>query len=291
MTTQEQNILDLLDRSKDGTYNTFIWLGDVYSFLIDCRLNIFRGENDQWAIAAERLGYNPRMGTIVLEVSYYGNCLTNLDEYNNQKTNYYHVHLIDKNSFQNATNDSEGLNENAEFILVRGEHVKLSHDITEYDRAGIILNQFEPNEIRWEEAARLLIIQNRDLFRASDEELYKSIPTDLQKILVLDQWYHRDFELQLHPAISDEHLRQTYEFNKNLTGVDGMDFETFAASFRQQENRNDEWNKEQLNDNRPSSYETWQLLVRVISTRDISLYKPTLIPNTHWTNWEQSGSL
>jgi hypothetical protein len=291
MITQEQNILDTLDHSKDGTYCTFIWLGNVYSFLIDCRLNIFRGGNDKWVIAAERLGYNPRAGAILLEVSYYGNCLTNLEKYNNQKTNYYHIYLVDKNSFQSATNDGEGLNTNAEFILVRGQQVTLSHDMSDYDKAGIKLKQYERNEIHWEEAARLLTTQHRNLFRATDEELYKSIPTDLKKILVVDEWYHKDFELQLQPTISDEHLRQTYEFNKNITGASGMDLETFAASFRQQQNRNDDWNKEQWNDTRPSANETWQLLAKVISTGDTSLYKPTSNANTHWTNWEESGSM
>lgn len=291
MTIQEQNILDILDHSSDGMYSTFIYLGDGYSYLIDCRLNIFRGDNDRWVIAAERLGYNTKAGAILLEVSYYGNCLINLDEYNNQKTNCYHIYIVDDDSFQSATNDGGELSTNAEFIIVRGQQVRLSHDISDYEEAGINLMQYEPIKISWEEVGRLLITQHRNLFRATDEELYKSIPSDLNKIFVVDEWYHKDFILLKQPAISDEHLRLVYEVNMSISGTNRMDFETFAASFRKQEYDNSERNEEQWNDNRPSANETWQLLAKVISTGDTSLYQPTLTANTHWANWEESGNL
>jgi hypothetical protein len=61
--------------------------------------------------------------------------------------------------------------------------------------------------------------------------------------------------------------------------------------FRQQETRTEEWNQNQWQDNRPSSYETWQMIAKVITTGDTSFYKPTLKPNTHWINWQDSGSL
>ena len=61
----EQQILSKLDDYKLGDYCQFIDLGHVYSYLIDTRLNIFRSDNDKWAIAAERLGYNPRADGIL----------------------------------------------------------------------------------------------------------------------------------------------------------------------------------------------------------------------------------
>ncbi|HUZ59451.1 MAG TPA: hypothetical protein VMU83_11785 [Hanamia sp.] len=71
----------------------------------------------------------------------------------------------------------------------------------------------------------------------------------------------------------------------------GMSEEAFAAMFRQQEARTEEWNQSQWQDNRPSSYETWQLIAKVIVTGDTSFYKPTFEANTHWKNWLDSGSL
>ena len=41
----------------------------------------------------------------------------------------------------------------------------------------------------------------------------------------------------------------------------------------------------------PSSYETYRLIAAVLANRDPSRYRPTLKPNSHWTNWPQAGSL
>ena len=286
----EEEILNTLDNSNDGYYCFFVELGHVYSSLIDTRLNVFRGDKDRWAIAVERLGYNPRAGAIVLDIYYYGNCLINLEFDNERPTNVYSIYPIDFNSF-NETMEDERLKSDAQFWLVRGQAIPLSHNKQDYTNAGIELDEYEPNEISAEEVGRLVVSQNRDLFRATDIELYKSIPTDLKKTVVLDEWYHKDFLLQISPTMTDEHLHQVYEFNKNLTGLGGMTFEDFAQSFRQKEKLTDELNKEIWKNNRPSSYETWQLIANVIVTNDPKQYKPTLEPNTHWTNWPDSGSL
>jgi hypothetical protein len=286
----EQEILKTLDNSNDGYYCSFVELGHVNSYLIDSRSNIFCGDNDRWAIAIERLGYNPRAGTIILDIYYFGNCLINLEQYNDRLSNYYSIYPIDSDSFNN-TIDGEILKVDAKFWLVRGQQIELSHNKQDYKAAGIDLKEYEPNEISAEEIGRFIITKHNALFRATDQELYKSIPADLKKIVVLDEWYHRDFQLLLVPALTDEHLKQTYEFNKNLTGSEVMDFETFAASFRQQQRLKEDWNKENLENNSPSSYETWQQIAKVIVTGDINNYKPTIPPNTHWINWPDSGSL
>lgn len=286
----EEEILNTLDNSNDGYYCSFVELEHVYSYLIDTRLNVFRGNNDRWAIAVERLGYNPRAGAIVLDINYYGNCLTNLEFYNERPTSYYSTHPGDFDNF-NETIDGECLKSDAKFWLVRGKQIPLSHNKQDYTNAGIELKEYEPNEISAEEVARLVVSQNRDLFRATDSELYKSIPKDLGKILVLDEWFHKDFQLQIPPTMTDEHLRQTFEFNKNLTELGGMTFESFSQSFRQQEILRNDSNREIWENNRPSSYETWQLIAKVIVTNDPKQYKPTLEPNTHWKNWPASGSM
>jgi hypothetical protein len=69
-----------------------------------------------------------------------------------------------------------------------------------------------------------------------------------------------------------------------------MDYETFAFLFRQREQSNDEFNQQEWQDNRPSSYETWQQIARVVVTGDTSHYKPTLQPNTNWKYWLNSGT-
>lgn len=290
MITEDQ-ILDKLDNYKLGDYCQFIDLGHVYSYLIDCRLNIFRNDNDNWAIASERLGFNPRGGGITLDICYFGNCLINLESYNGQHTNTYTVLPIRWEDFI-ETADADILKEDAKYWNVRGEQIELSHNKDEYLKAGIELKEFEPGEISLEEVGRLLITKRQDLFRATDGELYKSLPKDLKKILVIDKWYHRDFVEIIQPTLSGEHLKRVYEFNKNLaTGQQYTDYESFATMFRRQEQSNSDFNESQWRDNRPSSYETWQLIAKVIATGDKSLYMPTVEANTHWKNWPDSGSL
>lgn len=55
----------------------------------------------------------------------------------------------------------------------------------------------------------------------------------------------------------------------------------------------DEWHHPDVVDesNRPSSSETFQQLAAVLTTGDISAYKPTSAPNTHWSNWPDGGTL
>src|SRR5436190_7403725 len=119
MITEDQ-VLSKLDNYHLGSYCQFIDLGQVYSYLIDCRLNIFKGDDDKWAIAGERLGYNPRSGGILLDICYFGNCLINLENYNSQDTNYYTVTPIDWNDFL-ETAESEVLKPDAKFWNIRGK--------------------------------------------------------------------------------------------------------------------------------------------------------------------------
>jgi hypothetical protein len=286
----EQEILDTLDNSNDGYYCSFVDLGHVYSYLIDSRINVYSDANGKWVIAVERLGYNPRAGSIQLEIFYYGNCLINLEHYNNRPVNYYSVNPIDYDSFQESIDDNESIKTNASWLL-RGQAIQLSTNKQDYSSNGIELKEYEPNSINPEEVTRLLITKHRELFRATDNELYKSIPTDLKKILVLDEWHHKYFVLSIHPSLSDEHLLQTYELNKSLQKAGYESFESFAKNFRHSEMLSDEWNKELWETARPSTYETWQQIAKVIVTNNANYYKPTLQANNNWTNWLDSGTM
>ncbi|MES2061048.1 MAG: hypothetical protein V4456_03955 [Bacteroidota bacterium] len=289
--TEKEILSNLNDTYKFGDYFQFVQLGHPYSCLIDSRVNVFRDDDGRWAIAVERSGYNERAGEIELEIYYYGNCLVNLEEYNNQQTNYYTLHNIDADSFFETT-DGPNLLPDTKYWLLKGEKVNLSMDVKKYAINGIKLTEYEPGQIRVEEAARLAIISQSELFRATDDELYKSIPTDVKKILVLNEWYHKDFLEISHDPISDEHLKYTYEYNKELNGgVAHVDFETFEKLVRQQEQRIANSNKRNRNKKRPGAYETWQQIAKVITTGDTLLYRPTLKANTHWENWPDSGSL
>ncbi|WP_426060026.1 DUF7003 family protein [Hymenobacter sp. B1770] len=285
----EQQILDALDHSNDGYYSDFIPLNHPYSYLIDTRLNLFRSENE-WAIAAEVLGYNPRGGRIELNIFYYGNCLINLESYNNREIHYYDAAPIDEDSFNAATAD-DLLNPEASSLLVHNTHLKLSHNKVDYERAGIDLVEYEPGRIDMQEVGRLLITRNQDVFRATDAELYKSIPKHLKKLVVVDEWYHKDFTARPTNVLSTEQIAAAFELNQKHGSLNGMDLAALTDAIRAQEERMGQLEREQWETTRPSSYETWQQLAKVLATGDTSHYHPTLAPNTHWSNWPESGFL
>lgn len=289
MTASE--IISTLDHSNDGFYRHFVSLGHGYSSLLDVRMNLFRDDNRSWAIAIERLGENPRAGGIVLQVLYYGNCLINLEQYNNRLSNIRTFYPVDSDSYQSAFDENGTLKSDAAHWIVRGKKVPLKFSPAEFADVGVTLTEDNNGKIAPEQIARVVVKNNRDRFRATDSELYTSIPPSLNKIMVLDEWFHKDFVLQQAPAMSEEVLLSTYEFNKNLTGLSGMTFEQFAASFHQQQLMNEQWNRQQWEDNRPGAYETWQQIASVLEANDPSLYKPSLPANTHWSHWQESGNI
>ncbi len=259
--------------------------------LIDSRLNVFIDDGDAWAIVAERLGYSPRGGRLELEIFYFGNCLQNLSDENGKPNNYYIVTPIEWESFL-ETMDNETIKPDASYWLVRGNKVPLCHDKQEYAAAGITLREFEPGEIAIEEVGRLLIFNQSHLFRATDIELYRSIPQPMQKLLVVDEWYHRDFMEMNTPVLSDEQIWMSYEISKmNVCENQIPAFGEFVKMARQQELANAAFDEKQRTRCAPGNYETWQMLAKVITTKDISFYKPTLPANSHWTHWPDAGSM
>ncbi|MFE4360687.1 DUF7003 family protein [Kitasatospora sp. NPDC056800] len=56
--------------------------------------------------------------------------------------------------------------------------------------------------------------------------------------------------------------------------------------------RIDEWNQpEDFWETRPSGHETFRLVAEVLVSGDPGRYRPTLAPNTHWSNWPDAGTL
>jgi hypothetical protein len=273
-------ILSTLDNCDETDSFNFINLGHPYVYLIDSRINVFRNNLDKWAIASEVLGYNTRGWdyAVTLEIRYFGNCLINLDVESDKILNYYKVLPIDWDNF-NETIENEALKPDANFWIVRGTEIPLLHNKQDYIDAGIELKEYEPNKITGEGVARLMVQKYRDLFRATNDELHKSIPNDLDKILVIDEWHHKEFHQSKSPFEKPEMLRRFDLTNPSIKEMVDQELE-----------KSRDWNLKQW-DNRPSNYETWQQIAKVIVTGDTSYYKPTLEPNSHWKNWPEGGSM
>jgi hypothetical protein len=284
-----EEILRTLDQASDGVYNQFPYLGDTLSYLADSRLNVFQNNEDQWAIVAERLGFSFRQDVIILEIYYFGNCLFNLESNNGQFLNKYTVYPVDTNAYC-GPDDLNHLEPGENYWSVRNQKIEISNNTNDYKKAGISLEQIEPGVIAVEEALRLLVVNHSDLLRATDEELYKSIPKQLNKILVLDEWYHKDYIQLAIPGLNEQQIQDAY----NNLGEAAAKEVGNMNNLKKLINRtlglyNSENTNQQLN-NTPSSYETWQLLAEVIASGDISKYKPRKKPNSHWTYYPESGT-
>jgi len=132
--------LDSFDGQSIGSF--FVSLGHPYSYLIDCRLNVF-ADGDFWAIAVERLGYNPRGGFITLEVFYYGNCIMDAQAGIDADSNVSYLTPVDDDVFFSTT-DGFDIRSDSEYWLVRGKKVELSHNIEDYRNIGIDIAVDEP---------------------------------------------------------------------------------------------------------------------------------------------------
>ena len=53
----------------------------------------------------------------------------------------------------------------------------------------------------------------------------------------------------------------------------------------------EQWHQPRLHEQKPSESEVYQQLAAVLARADPASYRPTLPPNTHWSNWPESGAL
>lgn len=191
-----------------------------YYYAIDARLHAFRDDR-RWALVIELVGYNPRAGNVIDLLHCFGNCLTE------GEPGYGHGDFLARVDNMHQLEDrvhSTRLRGGHPSVVVRGQGIDV--DGTE-------------GEPLWD-VFRRLVPEHRDLLLADDDELRHRLPGDLPRILVLEQWWHRD---------PDRH------------------------------------------DQLPSQTETFQQLAAVLATGDLDAYRPTHMPNTHWSFWPESGWL
>jgi hypothetical protein len=209
------DVLRQLDECAEG----FDWPdpGHPNAVAIDARLHVFRDQH-RWALVIELVGYNLRNRDIVDVVHRYGNCLTH------GEPGYDELDFLGRiDNMNEVEGDFEQLAAGRPSLEIRGR------------RVAVPGTEGEPLA----DVFRRLVPEHRDLLLADDGELRRRLPADLPRILVLDEWWHRD---------------------------------------------PDDWEVV------PSACETFQQLADVLTTGDVSAYRPTRKPNTHWSFWPRSGS-
>lgn len=168
---------------------TFPILDNGYIYLAGTKLTAYR-DDKRWAIIVEVIGFNYRGGghngiTNCLHI--YGNCLTYKPGTQNENFLYPTT-----NSPEYETFDEDGfyINPLSQTFLIRNELSSIVHDRKQYNLAEITLEDDE--NINAFEFLRLLDKLYHDKLVATKSEINERIPSDLLKILELENWYHPD---------------------------------------------------------------------------------------------------
>jgi Family of unknown function (DUF7003) len=143
-----------------------------YSSAIDARMHVFR-DDERWALLIELVGYNPRAVDVTDVVHTYGNCLIR------GRQGYENEDFLSRIDNMDEIEDRD----NPEYLRVDGGPIEIRGQ-----RVPVTAHAGDPLE----DVFRLLVPEHRDLLLADETELRRRIPADLPRILVLEEWWHRD---------------------------------------------------------------------------------------------------
>jgi len=260
----EKEILNQLDLAFNGIPNEYFPSGrqqDIkYNFILDLehgycetassKIHLYADKN-RWAIVTEKSGYQNRGDAAEIELNYFGNCIN------------YPVDKYPERDY--ITNSSR-------FVLITPE---------EYIR-----------------------IKNNDGSDFEKLELISSSAKDIQirnKKVEIDHNLDRYLQLGIKPR-EEENPRHLIGFGDIVRYLNDTNPEIISASETEikQHFPTDlpklmtiekfHYSSDYDKTNIPSSQELYQLIAKVLTKRDTSLWKPKQKANNHWSNWE-SGNL
>ncbi|MGZ4057251.1 MAG: DUF7003 family protein [Bacteroidia bacterium] len=203
MTNQKYNedsVLKVLD-NIDDSYLSFLDLGHSYFALSGSRINLFADET-RWAIVFEKTGCNVNNNNVEIELTYFGNCLTNMKYLNSSKkqlVNSKFITLVETKTMNELVNENGEIKDIAKIIMVRNTELKIEHKKSKYEKQKINLLEYNGKypAIDATSMIRYLDETNAELFRATDQEIRTSLPADLFMIMKIDKWHHeRYFKFQ-----------------------------------------------------------------------------------------------
>ena len=237
-------------RSQDIKYNFFLDLEHGYCVTAGSKIHLY-SDTERWAIVFEKSGYQNRGTSAEIELDYVGNCID---------------YPIDKYAERNY--------------------------ITNSSRITLI----DPSEFQR--------IENKN---GDEMETFEFIGQNIERIKIQDKFisFDNDFKNYEKAGVkitSDENQKKLISFgnlirflnetNPNLISATEDDTKKHIPIDLPKILTIKEFHFTSIYDetNPPSKQETYQLIARILLTRDKNLWKPILKPNNHWTNLE-SGNL
>lgn len=236
--------------NSDIKYNFFLDLEHGYCETAGNKIHLY-ADSARWAIVFEKCGYQNRGDRAEIELDYVGNCI-----------NYPVDKYPERNYITNASN----------IVLITSD---------EYERIrnkeGKDMEDFELIS----PTATDLTIHGKKVTIDHDQKKYLALgikPRDFDNPQNLIGYgdivrFFSDTKPELVSA-TEEEIKQhiPHDIPKLMT----LDKFHFVSAYDKS--------------NLPSSQETYQLIAKILVTRDTTFWKPKLKPNNHWTNWE-SGNL
>lgn len=264
MPYNEQEVLNELDLAFNGIpsdkfpkgksdhiiYNFFLDLEHGYCETAGSKIHLF-ADLENWAIIFEKSGYNNRGGRAEIELTYIGNCIN------------YPIDIYPEGKY---------ISNVANITLIDG------------DEFGRIENkkgeEFETFELIGRNIAHVKV-RNKYIPFDNNYKNYNNIGIEIrnddnpQKLIdfgVLIRYLNEINPNVISATEDDIRKHIPNELPKLITLTSFY----FSSAYDK--------------DNPPSKIETYKLIAKILTTQDISIWKPTLKPNNHWKNWE-SGNL
>jgi hypothetical protein len=208
------DILAVLDEGARGFVFPMLDNGCVYPAA--ARLALYRSARD-WALVFEIVGYTPRAFEPDLTVISFGSGIvrTGVDgrfpdrqarqayigQNPNEEVSIFHP--IESDDWIGEEDVAAG----AAALLLRGETVPLPGDVT-YAAAGVERQNSGRTNIF--ELCRALAFERRDAVLATESERRTHLSTDMERLMLLDEWHHPDLAAGALPS-SSETFRQLAE--------------------------------------------------------------------------------
>jgi len=226
MTFTETEILDQLDKAFNNQYSPTVRSEDIkYNFFLDLEHGYFEtagnrihlyADSTRWAIVFEKSGYQNRGSSAAIELYYFGNCINyptdkySEDEY---KTNTSIITLIESTEFERIENKEGKDLETFELIEPKIKEVKIrdrmfpfNNNYKDYEKVGVKVREYNSPQklIGFGDLVRYLNETNPAIISANEGDIRQHIPTDLPKIMTINEFhYHSAYDKTVPPSTQE----------------------------------------------------------------------------------------
>ena len=272
---------DVLDELDDDARREPAFFPDFdhgYNYHVDQRLSAY-GDGARWVVVIEQLSVNPRSGAfagINTTLYYHGNAVELEPQPGWGDKAVHSLSVVEDGPggplFKEG--DFERIDLKAADVRIRGQVVPIRTDANYYWARNIEVESITHKQIDQmiADARHLLPPEHAEAQVKSFEEMRGRVGK-----FELDTWH---LARGLVPEHRDLLLATEAERRKGVPSGLPLLLQV------------DEWDHPRLMEQElPSSCESFKMLARVLAKRDPGEYRPTEPPNTHWSNWPQSGSL